>query len=421
MAGRGAAFRRDMSSRQCPAALLISCASVWLSAAGCGGGGATPAAAPPPAPVAVRVAAVTAQAWPRTILASGTLGVFDSATVGPKQAGRVEAVLVDRGDRVSAGQPIARLDATDAALEVTRAQAALAEARAVVGLGPTPKPDDVLPAADDAALVRLARAQLDEARANHLRVVALRERGVATPQELDAVDALLRAAQGRVDDALEEVGRRRAAMAQRVAELAIARQRLDDAVVPSPFDGVVLERLCAPGDVVVAGAPLVTIVRVDPLRLRAEIPERAAALVRPGQRVFVRVDGLTTRVEAKISRVSPALAEASRTLLVEADVPNPDLALRAGAFVRVEVVVDETAQAAVAPANAVRSFAGLDKLLVVEGGKAVERRVTIGRRDADRVELLSGVAAGAQVVLDPGGLAHDAPVTVEAGPRTEAN
>jgi len=145
------------------------------------------------------------------------------------------------------------------------------------------------------------------------------------------------------------------------------------------------------------------------LRLRAEVPEREAHRVRPGQHVRVRVEGDPTIYTGRIVRLSPTIALQNRMLVVEAEVRNNGQ-LRPGAFARVEIITDEHRSALVVPPAAIVSFAGLEKVFVVQEGKAVEKRVTTGRRTAEWVEILSGLEPGEEVVLNPGNLQPGQPV-----------
>lgn len=412
----------DSRANTLPLAALALCGAAL---AGCGPApaatGADPAA--PPAPRDVHVAEVAPAAWPKTVRVTGTLVASDATTVRAEGAGVLLELGVDLGARVAAGQALARVDDAPQRLEVERVMAALAEARARVGLAAalaSEDGDELGPASDEQALtpetapaVRLARAQLVEAQARHARVLQLTRDGIATLAERDAAVAALGVAEERVRSALDALEADRAAIAVRRAELALARERLARTVTRAPFAGVIAARLLSPGERVDVGTPLLRLVRVDPLRLVVDVPELVAAGLRPGLTLSAQVDGLAATVEAEVTRVSPEIDAAARTRRVEADVPNPDGALPAGAFVRLELVLDPAAQTLTAPSRAVRSFAGLDKLLVVTPeGVAREVLVQLGRRDAERVEVLDGMPAGSRVVLDPGGLQDGAPVRV---------
>jgi RND family efflux transporter MFP subunit len=114
----------------------------------------------------------------------------------------------------------------------------------------------------------------------------------------------------------------------------------------------------------------------------------------------------------RVARVSPAIDETSRTLMVEAEVPNAHAELRPGSFANAEVVTAAQERAVLVPASAIVTFAGVDKVLTVEKGRAVEKRITTGRRSGDRVEIVSGLSAGESVILQPGNLIEGETVTV---------
>lgn len=342
-----------------------------------------------------------------TVMVVGTLAAYDQATLKVKVPGRLQTITVDFGSVVRRGQVIAQIEPRDYELRVEQAEAALAQARARLGLPPEGTDDRVDP--EQTALVRQARAVLEEARANYERSARLLEEGIIPRSRFDADEAAYKVALSRYQDALEEVRNRQALLAQRRSELALARQQLADTVLHAPFDGVVQERHTSIGEFLAAGAPVVTIVRMDPLRLRAEVPEREAHRVRPGQHVRVRVEGDPTIYTGRIVRLSPTIALQNRMLVVEAEVRNNGQ-LRPGAFARVEIITDEHRSALVVPPAAIVSFAGLEKVFVVQEGKAVEKRVTTGRRTAEWVEILSGLEPGEEVVLNPGNLQPGQPV-----------
>jgi RND family efflux transporter MFP subunit len=154
------------------------------------------------------------------------------------------------------------------------------------------------------------------------------------------------------------------------------------------------------------------LVRVHPLRLRVAVTERDASSVRVGQAVQVRLEGDPAVHAGRVARLSPSISEQNRTLVVEAEVANPNGRLRPGSFARAEIVVEADRTAVMVPTSTVVTFAGLEKVFVVKDGKALEKRIRTGRRSGDRVEILEGVAAGELVVADPGSLVGGMPVTV---------
>jgi RND family efflux transporter MFP subunit len=284
---------------------------------------------------------------------------------------------------------------------VQQAEASLAQARARLGLPPDGNDDQIDP--EKTATVRQARAVLDEAKFIRDRAARLVEQGVIAKAEFDSADAAYKIAEGRYQDAYEEIRNRQGLLAQRRSEVALARQQLKDTAVVAPLDGVVQEKRTSVGEYLAAGAPVVNIVRMDPLRLRAEIPERESHSIRSGQDVRVIIEGDTTVYLGKIMRLSPVIAEQNRMLLVEADVRNNGR-LRPGSFARAEIVTNEAKMAVTVPNNAIVTFAGIEKVIVVQNGKAVERPVTTGRRNEEFTEVVSGLSLGEKVIVDPGNL-----------------
>jgi RND family efflux transporter MFP subunit len=310
---------------------------------------------------------------------------------------------------VRRGQVIARLTPTDFELRLRQAEAALQQARARLGLDPMGDTDTV--DIEQTAVVRQAKAGLDEARRQRDRFATFVQRGISARADLESADAQLQIADGRYQDALEEVRNRQAILAQRRSEVALARQQLEDTTLKSPIDGVVRERLAFAGEFRAAGTPVVTVVRQHPLRLQLAVPERAAADLQSGQVVRVTVEGDAETYRGRVARLSPAITEGNRTLAIEAEVPNEAGRLRPGMFARAEIVTDEVL-AIVVPHSALVVFAGVEKLLIVRDGMVREQRVRTGRRVGDRVEILEGLAEGEVVITTPGGLAEGASVRV---------
>jgi RND family efflux transporter MFP subunit len=296
---------------------------------------------------------------------------------------------------------IAQIEANDYKLRVQQSEAALGQARARLGLSPDGTDDKV--SAEQTGTVRQARAQLDEARLNRERAVRLVQQGVVAKSDFDSADAAFKVAQSRYQDALEEIKNRQALLAQRRSELALARQQLADTGVYAPIDGIVQEKRASVGEYLAAGAPVVDIVRMNPLRLRAEVPERDAGTVRFGQNVRVSVAGDGKVYLGQIKRLSPVITQQNRMLMVEADVQN-DGNLRPGSFAKAEIVTNDAKMAVTVPTNAIVTFAGIEKVIVVQNGKALEKPITTGRRSGEWTEILAGVNVGDEVIVDPGNL-----------------
>jgi RND family efflux transporter MFP subunit len=357
----------------------------------------------------VKTARVAETPFGESVTANGTLAAYDQTTVSVKVPGRLSSISVDLGSIVRRGQMIAQVESNEYKLRVQQSEAALAQARARLGLSPEGTNDQIDPA--QTATVRQARAVWDEARFNRDRAARLVDQGVIARAEFDSADASYKVAEGRYQDAIEEIRNRQALLSQRRSELAMARQQLADTSVYSPLDGIVQEKRTSVGEYLAAGTPVVNIVRMDPLRLRAEIPERAAASIRSGQNVRVTVEGDANIYLGQIKRLSPVIAEQNRMLVVEADVRN-DGRLRPGSFARAEIVTNDSKLAVAVPTNAIVTFAGIEKVIVVHEGKALEKPITTGRRNGDLTEIVAGVSVGDQVIVDPGNLQSGQPVQV---------
>jgi RND family efflux transporter MFP subunit len=393
--------------------LLVTAALVIGAAALAACGGDAPATAVPqnttPARQVRVVAAAETQAA-RVVSASGTLAADDQIILGTKVVGRLGEISVDLGSRVKKGQAIARVDPSDYRLRVEQAEAALQQARVRLGLTPSGNSDQVK--IEETATVRQAAAVLKEARLSHERMVELWDRKLIARAELDAAISQLAVADGRYQDAIEEVRNRQAVLLQRRSELEIARQQLADTTIVSPIDGAVSERQAAVGQYLPAGAPVVTLVRTHPLRLRLAVPEREAGLVRVGQIVDLTVEGDPNKYQGRVARLSPAIAESNRTLMIEAEVPNGQAALRPGSFAKADIVIESGQRIVTVPADSIVNFAGIEKVLTVANNAAVEKRVRTGRRINNQVEIIEGIRAGEQVVLQPGNLINGEPVQV---------
>jgi len=393
--------------------------AVVVAAAGCTGeptaSASAAASADKPAaatsPRAVKVFQAVEQRVPRTVASTGALAADDTVVLGVKVPGRLVEQAVDLGTRVRRGQVVARIDATDYKLRVEQAEAALQQARARLGLPLTGSDEQVDP--EKTSIVRQARAVLDEARLSRERSRKLVEQNLIARAQDDAAEANLGVAEGRYHDAIEEVRNRQATLTQRRSELELARQQLVDTTLVSPFDGAVSVRQAAVGEYLAAGAPVATLVRTHPLRLRLPVPEREAVGVRVGHSVRLSVEGDPTVYQGKVVRLSPIVQEQNRTLLVEAEVPNPNAVLKPGAFARAEIVTEGSQPVIRIPAASLVTFAGIEKVLAVRQGKIVEIRVQTGRRANDSIEVVTGLKAGETLVLEPGNLTPGQAVTAE--------
>lgn len=350
------------------------------------------------APVRVTVERVVLSNIPEVVAANGELFAEEQATVTVKIPGRVQKLTVDLGTPVQAGQVIAELNPQDQIQRVRAAEAAVEQTRARLGILDKPT-DEVKP--EETAMVRQAEAQLKEARFIFETTQRLQKEGVVSKIDMEKAQVRRQAIEAHYQTVVEEVMQLRAQLAERRADLALAKQNLTDLVIRAPFSGAVTKRLTSIGEYLPANAPIATVVKQNPVRVRVEVPERLAVKVRAGQRIDVSLNGGLVKRAGRVVRLSPALESQNRSLLVEGELPNADGALRPGTFVEAAITVNPNAEGISTPADALISFAGTERMFVVMNGVLDERLVRTARRLPDgRVEVLDGLKAGEALVAD---------------------
>lgn len=405
-------------------------ALVLVGVAACGGGGEPQGAAGAPQrpPRPVQLVEVGAAELPRQLTATGVLAAQEELVLGLEVGGRLATLGVDVGDRVEPGGVLAALDDRDLQLALQRARAAVTAAEARIGVpsGASLERFDV----EQTPAVREAKAVLIEAALNRDRVASMVEQNMQSGRELEAVEATRAVAESRLQRARDDVHTQIADAVLRRVELAQAEKRLADSRVVAPWGGRVAARHVTAGQVVAAGAPVVTLLRTEPLRLQLRVPDRAAAEVAVGQAVFFTVDGPeATERQGRVVRIGPSIERGDRTQLVEAEVGNADGAQVVGAFCRARIVTAPAQPVLAVDKRSVVSFAGVDRVFVVEPrsktdptpvakGRIVELGRTIaalsggGSAGGEQFEVLRGVAAGDRIVADATGLAPETPVQV---------
>ena len=356
----------------------------------------------------VNTVIATEKSFDQTASVTGTLAAENEVVLGMKVAGRIADLKVDFGSTVRKGDVIAGLDPTDFQLRVRQSEAALQQALFRLGLPSDSSVTEVDP--ESLALVRQAKAELTGARARSERAEQLDQKGLIAKADLDVAQSAYRVAEAKYEDAKDEARNRQGLLAQRRFELELARQQLADTTLYSPIDGMISVRQASIGQYAPVGAAVVTVVQMNPLRLRAAVPERQARDIRIGQPVRVMVDGVPVQHDGRVERISPAVDETNRTLLVEAAVSNPRNLLRPGAFAKSEIIISTGKKSLVVPANALAAFAGVDRVFIVKDGKAQEKRVKTGRIFDKEVEIVDGIASGDLVVVEPGDLNDGDPV-----------
>jgi len=352
--------------------------------------GGTAVAAAPSKGIPVEAYTVSTRGAQRVLEVTGTLQPYDKVTVSSEVDGVVQSVLADLGDNVTQGQKLVQVNPQEYRINVEQAAARLQQALAQLGLKEGQDPGSITN--QETPEVRRALAMLEEARLNHRRMEDLFKEQIGTAQSVDHARAQLKSSEANLAVTIETIETQRAQIDQFRSMLELAQKKLDDTVIKAPFAGSIAERQVSPGMYVKAQTPLFSVVQTNPLRLRAEVSERLAPSIRPNQPLALRVDGFPGRTfSGRIWRISPSVSEQSRTLLVEALVPNDNDTLRPGMFTRASIQSGETVTALMVPARAVLNFYGVNKVFCLAEGKALDRTVRLGDRYAEYFEVLEGL------------------------------
>lgn len=341
----------------------------------------------------VRVAVAKREDGPVKMTLPGTTLAFDQANLYARATGYIAERRVDIGSRVHEGDLLMRIAAPDLDAQLQQAAAQLGQTQAAV--------------VQADAQVDNARASLSLANRTNFRTTTLANQGWETKQNADNTQTSLSNNNTNLETSLAGV---KVAEANRQAQLA-AVQRLRQLTayerVTAPFDGVITARNVDTGDLVTAdagaGSPAFTIQRDDVIRVQAYVPQSGAFGIADGVAVHVRVPELPDRgFDGAVTRSAIALDPSSRSLLVQADVPNKDGLLHPGSFVDVAFDVPRTHPGVVVPSEAVLFDAdGLHVAVIGDDGKAHMVKVTVARDFGTSVELASGLSGGERVALQP--------------------
>jgi RND family efflux transporter MFP subunit len=344
--------------------------------------------------VEVTVAPVEARLLERTISLTGSLYPDERIDLSAEVAGRLLHVHVDFGHPVRKGQLVAELDTREQTLQLERARASVAQALARIGL--SWEQIDTYP--DSTPAIRQALAQMEDARSKFESASRLVQTGDISRERYIELEKTFRARQEALEAAKDDLRTQLAAIRGWRADMALIEKRIADARVVAPFDGAVSARLASPGQYLKENTPILTIVKTNPLRLRAEVPESVVASVRVGTELTFTTDALPEqRFRAVVRELNPSLEARSRSLTAEARLREADPRLRPGMFVQAQVVTDQV-KSMVVPKTALYQVAGLSKVFSIREGQVVEHKVLSVRPLGDAVALeAAGLRDGDQV------------------------
>lgn len=365
-----------------------------IAAVGCGRGVARDRQTETRVAPEVTLATAASRTEPLVLDLDGTLLADEESNLTSVVAGRVTEVLVERGAVVTAGTPLIRLRDVDFRLSAQAATASLVQARARLGLGE----GDQLPEPQSLSEVRVALTERDLARSNLTRSEELARQNVLSASQIEEVRARAASAEDRYQASLNGARANLASIRSAETQLSQAQTALRESLIRAPFGGEVAERLVSVGEYVSPQTPILSLVRVDPLRVQFDVPQRFFAQVSEGQAVEIELGGdPPSRFAGTVRYISASVRSDSRALRVEAVIPNAERRLRPGLFVRVRLDTGRTAPAVVVPAASLLVQAGVSRVFVIANGHAVERLVDVRRTLGTDVILESGVAAGERI------------------------
>jgi multidrug efflux pump subunit AcrA (membrane-fusion protein) len=381
--------------------LIIAVAAIGFACNRSKGAANANATATPAIAIDVTTTPAIMRQLPRYFEATGSLAANQQTDVAPETSGKVLAVGVDMGSYVRRGQMLVKLDDADFRIRIQQAQAQLDQAKATlrqneakIGLRPGQKFNPV-----NVPEVAAARAAWDLTEKNMRRYEKLIESGDVSRASYDQQKAARDMAREQYDVAVHQaqqnyagVANAQAAVDSAQTAVALARRSLNYTVITAPIGGYVSERNADIGEYVSPQQKVATIVNLDPLRVRIDVPEQAIPRVHVGESVSVTVAGYTDRTFAgHIARVSPSVSATSRTLTVEAEVQNPGAVLKPGQFATVRILLPQSEPGVLVPQRALRTISGANYVFVIKNGHAEQRLVQSGQTESDLVEIKSGI------------------------------
>jgi multidrug efflux pump subunit AcrA (membrane-fusion protein) len=394
--------------------LVAAAAALALTATGCSKQDAAQARSRESTAKAVQVDVVRQDSVRRAVDVVGTLVAVDQVTISSEADGKVSRILADLGDRVTAGQVLIQLDREKQQYTYEQQQAVLARTLAQYGASDPEHLPDIEKTPD----VQKANADLVQAKQAFDRATELFKRTLISQQTLDDAQTALQSKKASYDSALQNAKNLRASIQASEATMKLAGRQLRDTEIRAPFDGYVEKRLVNLGELVKTQMPVMAVVRLDPLKVIAEIPEKMAPWIKDGQPVALQVDAYRGRTfTGKVSRISPGVNASTRAFPFEALVPNTDTVLKPGTFARVHIESGKVDEVLTLPYSALQYRYGVNRVFVVGGDKLSMRELGVGERMGDRIEIVSGVKAGERVaVTDVDTLADGTPVVVTKQP-----
>jgi RND family efflux transporter MFP subunit len=348
-----------------------------------------------PSPATASVAPVTRGDLSSTLTVAGEFQPYQEVDLHAKVSGYIRRINVDIGDRVKAGQVIATLEVPELNAQVAGSEAEVKHSQSDISRAES---GVVLAQANYAAL-HAAYTRLAEAAKQRPGLVAEQELDDARAKDQDA-EAKINTAKAELESTKQQLGISRADR-QRVTALQ------DYSVVTAPFSGVITMRYADVGSLIQAGTtsntqsmPVVKLAQSDLLRLRMPVPEEDVPFIKAGGDVQIKLQSTGKMISGKIVRFTRELATSTRTMLVEVDVPNPDLTLSSGMTAETNIVLKAQKNVLTVPAGAVLKDDGRSYVLIVDSDNKVQKvPVTVGIQGSDRVQITAGLTEHQSVIV----------------------
>ena len=385
-----------LASRASATAFIVA---IGIAATGCSKTETAQARGRDEAVKTIKVESVSEQTVIRSLDIVGTLNAVDEVTVSSEADGVVSKILHDLGDHVRAGDVMVELDREKAEYTLAQQRAALARTLAQYG---APDPQH-LPPAGKTPDVQKASADLAQAKQGFERASQLFKRTLVPQQTLDDAATALQSKQAGYDLSLQNAKNLEAGIQAADAAMKMADRQLRDTYIRAPFDGYVQRRFVNLGQLVKGSGtpvPVMGVVRVDPLRVTGEIPEKMVPWIAVGQPVELHVDAYPDKaIAGKMSRISPAVNSTTRAFPFEALVPNDGALLKPGTFARVSIRTNKADKVLTLPYAALQYRYGVNRVFVITGDRLAAKELKVGERLGDRIEIVSGVKAGDPVAM----------------------
>jgi RND family efflux transporter MFP subunit len=341
-------------------------------------------------PVTVQTTSVQRISIQRQVDLAGSLVSPDQARVSSEVSGVVQQVLVQLGQEVKNGQVVAKLDPRELDLALQRARSQLRQTEAQLGIDGVkvkePPPDEQI------SSVRLAMANRDDALAQLRRAQRLRSQNLLPQADLDTTETRVKVMEANYQAAIESMQSLKATLQDRRQAVELAQKKLSDTDIRSSIAGQISERMVQQGEYIRENTPIVTIVTMNPLKVKIAIQERYAGLVLPGLPVEFSVESFPgQKFKGQVAYVSPSVDPATRAFSVEVLVDNSERRLKPGFFAKGVIFTRRDENIMAVSEDSISSFAGVSNVYVIEQGKIRQQMVTPGVHVEKLFEIISGL------------------------------